>query len=755
MKKILLIILIAFTASLHLNANHLIGGELSYRCEGGSTYKISLSLYRDCNCTNCAEFDNSAILTIFDGNNTFVRTEELILLGTKNILPNISSLCIDETSEFCVESSIGYEYIVNLPPTGSGYKIVYQRCCRNNTITNIIDPGDTGSTYEVVIPPSSSAECNNSAVFNNFPPIAICAGYPFEFDHSATDADGDSLVYELCTPFSGANPQDPQPVTASSPPYDPVVWEDGFSAGNPLVSNPQITLNTSTGQLSGLPVAIGQFVVAVCVKEFRNGILLNTSTRDFQFNVIDCTLAFLSSNCSLPNKIQTEIFYDLNQNKIKEQGEIWVNSLTLQIEPFGILGFPNEQNQGIFFVPPGAYTLSYSLVENPNWLLTSDTSSYSFNLDTINESKIIQFGVYPKEPVSDVQSFIAMPWTRCNDTIQVDIVAKNIGTTIADGTLWFENDNSTVPLFIDEPDTAILPNTFGWFFTDLYPTYNLTKQLNLIIPGPILVELADTSFFQLEDSLRFKSSVDYTDVNGVNNSGNFDYKEIRCSFDPNDKLVHPSRVGDYTLFEEEITYTIRFQNTGNDEAYHIVIKDTIDRNLDMASINLIGSSHLEQLDTKISDGRVFTFIFSDINLPDSTSNPKGSQGYVSYSIKPKTGLAENTVIKNSAAIFFDFNPHIQTNTVKSKMVSEIPIVSVNPDIAIPTIAVWPNPTTGLVKIDGVKKGSYTIFNVFGQQVDSGILQSNTTIDIYAEPKGVYFILVENKGNSIVGRIVKI
>lgn len=753
MRKIQLILIVSIIVNIELNANHLIGGELTYQCEGDNNYNIELSIYRDCNCTMCADFDNPALITIFDGDNNFLQSEELYLTGRRQIPPNINNLCLDALPGICVEKAIGYKKSIKLPPSDNGYHLVYQRCCRNNATANIAAAGDTGSTYHAIIPVDSIAKCNASPVFNSLPPIAICVGYPFEFDHSATDADGDSLSYELCTPFSGATSQNPQPIISTPPPYSPISWETGFSVTNPLISNTQFSLNAFTGQLSGLPTAVGEFVVGVCVKEFRNGVLLNTSIRDFQFNVIDCAIAEFLSTCVRPNKIQTHIFYDVNQNQIKEPEEILINNLSIQIDPLGILGFPNNLNQGIFFVNPGDYAVSYNAENNTNWQLTSDTASHSFTL-MMDETKIVNFGVYPNEQISNIQTVIAAPPTRCNDTIPFDIIAKNIGTTVADGILWFKIDSLAMPVFTIEPDTTIIPNTYGWFFTDLYPSYHFTQTINLAIPGPVLVEQVDTSFFQLAEAIQFQSRVDYNDVNGSQSSTNFEYSEIRCSFDPNDKLVNPSREGNYTLFEEALTYTIRFQNTGNDEAYNILIKDTIDSNLDVTSIQIISSSHLDKLNTKLSDGLVFSFEFRDIFLPDSTSNPTGSQGYVTYTIKPKTRLAENTVIKNSAAIFFDLNPHIQTNTVESRMVSELPVVSVIPQNSLPKLSVWPNPSTGFFTIDEMSNSKYTVFNVFGQTVQNGKFQRNSTFDISTVPKGVYFIQVEKNGHSIVERIVK-
>jgi len=291
LKKLYFFIAVFIITYNQIAANHLIGGELSYKCEGGNTYFIELSIFRDCNCTMCADFDDPASITIFDGGNVFLRSEELNLTGRKRIRPNIDGLCLETVPNVCVEKALGYKKIITLPPSDTGYRLVYQRCCRNNTINNIIQPGDTGSTYEVRIPPRSVAVCNNSPVFDNFPPIVICAGFPLEFDNSATDLDGDSLSYELCTPYRGANPQDPQPKAASKPPYSPIIWENGFDEQNQLGDSMfPLKINPASGKLSGFPSVAGQYVVGICVKEYRNNELLSTSIRDFQLNIEDCDI---------------------------------------------------------------------------------------------------------------------------------------------------------------------------------------------------------------------------------------------------------------------------------------------------------------------------------------------------------------------------------------------------------------------------------------------------------------------------------
>jgi gliding motility-associated-like protein len=192
-----------------------------------------------------------------------------------------------------VEEAV-YQGTINLPPSVTGYTLVYQRCCRNGTISNLISPNDVGSTYTASIPGTTTALCNSNPTFTNFPPIFLCANVPINFDHSASDSDGDSLVYFICSPFDGGSSFNPTPNPPDPPPYLNVPFSAPYSASNPLGGNPPLNINQQTGLLTGTPTTIGQFVVGVCVSEYRNGVFLSTTRRDFQFNIVACQAAIAS-----------------------------------------------------------------------------------------------------------------------------------------------------------------------------------------------------------------------------------------------------------------------------------------------------------------------------------------------------------------------------------------------------------------------------------------------------------------------------
>lgn len=270
----------------NVQATHIVGGELNYRYLGNNQYEIRLTVYRDC-FNGIPNFDNPASLGIFDAFNNLVAEIRLDFPGSFIIPPTINNPCFIPPTNICYERTT-YIDTVNLPPTSQGYQLSYQRCCRNFTIINIISPLATGATYYASIPGTSTFSQNSNPIFNNWPPPFICAGFPFIFDHSATDAEGDSIVYSLCDPFTGADTINPVPQPPNAPPYQPVIYQSPYSVPNLIGGNPPMSINPQTGILTAYPTTQGQFVVAVCATEFRNGIFLSTTRRDFQLNVVPC-----------------------------------------------------------------------------------------------------------------------------------------------------------------------------------------------------------------------------------------------------------------------------------------------------------------------------------------------------------------------------------------------------------------------------------------------------------------------------------
>lgn len=295
-----------------LSAAHIIGGEVTYEClgwangdpsSGQRTYQFYMNIYRDCQ-GGGANFDSSpggsfpATVTIFRESQVSPVTVLSLAAPARNFVdPALGNPCVIVPPNVCVQQGVYTFPPINLPVLDESYYISYQRCCRNNTISNIIAPEASGATYFMELTAAAQSVCNNSPTFNFFPPPVVCANEPLRFDHSATDADGDQLVYELCAPFlgGGLNFNNPTatnglaPDPESRPPYDPVNFLPPlYSPLQPLGPEAGLSIDINTGLITGMPNAIGQFVVGVCVSEFRNGELLSVVRRDFQFNVTNC-----------------------------------------------------------------------------------------------------------------------------------------------------------------------------------------------------------------------------------------------------------------------------------------------------------------------------------------------------------------------------------------------------------------------------------------------------------------------------------
>jgi gliding motility-associated-like protein len=385
MQRCTLFILILFF-SFSLQAFHIVGGEVTYEYLGNNTYEVTLVVYRDCASINGADFDDPAFIGVFTGTGEFHSSYEFYDPFVTPIQTTVDFACTNISASACVEKGV-YVQSISLPPNDAGYYIAYQRCCRNSTIQNLITPDEFGATYAAFIPPSSVAIGNSSPVFNDLPPIGLCVDIPFTFDHSAIDPDGDSLVYEFCTPYHGASQDAPQPVTPSPPPWASVVWSGGFNNGNQITADPVFTIDPVTGLMTGTPTQLGQFVLGVCVKEYRDGVLLSEVRRDFQFNAVSCPSAVLSS------------FSDMSQGVYCEGLEIEFQNLSANAEnflwQFGDGFSSTEFEPTHLFEGVGEFTVS--LISEPGEVC-ADTSTVVYEI-TPNPDPLIQ------EPVLNCPDF--------------------------------------------------------------------------------------------------------------------------------------------------------------------------------------------------------------------------------------------------------------------------------------------------------------------------------------------------------------
>jgi hypothetical protein len=151
---------------------------------------------------------------------------------------------------------------------------------------------------------------------------------------------------------------------------------------------------------------------------------------------------------------------------------------------------------------------------------------------------------------------------------------------------------------------------------------------------------------------------------------------VMASLDPNDKAVFPAgpvSSGYVTSDTNYLDYTVRFQNTGTDTAFNIIITDTLSEHLNLASLQVLSSSHDYNVQLR---NNIVQWSFNDILLPDSNVNEPLSHGYVRYRIKPLPTLTAGTEIKNKAAIYFDYNEAVITNQTITPVINILPVTLV-------------------------------------------------------------------------------
>ena len=398
------VLVLCFVYVQDIKAEHIIGGEVKYECVSRDTvsntvkFFITFTMYRDSK-SGGANFDDNARFGVYRGGNQSWTWLQTILVEKPSSISEVpietDNPCILVPVNVGVQKGI-YTFTITLPISDQNYMISYQRCCRNSTILNLLNPGSTGAAFTTEIDPTAQRSCNTSPNFTNFPPVVICVNRDINFDHSATDMDGDSLVYEFCPSLTaggmdGVNGGDPNSCTGVTPnpmscppPYDDVRFTTPrFTSSQPM--GPNITIDRMTGLISGAPNLLGQFIVGVCVKEYRDGIQIGTLRRDFQFNVTTCEVA-VTADLKATSKTETEF-------NVNSCGDFTINFQNLSTDTRFIQNYYWEfdingtkevfDTRNVSYTFPGLGTYSAVMILNkdiPGLAECSDTANITINV---------------------------------------------------------------------------------------------------------------------------------------------------------------------------------------------------------------------------------------------------------------------------------------------------------------------------------------------------------------------------------------
>ena len=327
-QRLALLFCIVFLLPLSAKSAHLVGGELSYECLGGNQYEISLNVYK--NAASGIDLELVAFIYAIDRDNNTVLDTLFAPQLSLTLLPENDIGCVIGAP--VVETQNGYyQGIMTLPVNGSGYDIVYQRCCRTLNSNNVFTNGGKSSVYILTITREGLISCNDGPDFVNPPPILACNGSRLVYDQSAVDNDGDEITYSWCNPLEGnlttaCDFNGECPATITGPlqvhPFVPLVYGACCNVDFPAsigVPDP-LSVDPVTGLLTGTVGGPAVYQLAICIQEWRNGVLLSSTVRDFQLTVADCEIVIAITDPEYRSCSRT---VDFNNGSIASDNWIW------------------------------------------------------------------------------------------------------------------------------------------------------------------------------------------------------------------------------------------------------------------------------------------------------------------------------------------------------------------------------------------------------------------------------------------------
>lgn len=244
----------------------------------------------------------------------------------------------------------------------------------------------------------------------------------------------------------------------------------------------------------------------------------------------------------------------------------------------------------------------------------------------------------------------------------------------------------------------------------------------------------------LGNNINFVSQINSNSEDDIDVSNNLDVlrREITGSYDPNDKTTVAEVKPEFIQNGEFLDYLIRFQNTGNDTAFTVVVTDTLSADLQWESFELISTSH-EVITSRMDD--ILHFQFNNILLVDSITNEPESHGYIRFKIKPEPTLISGDKVEGEANIYFDYNKPIITNN----MITRILTITALDEIEETTFSVFPNPTTEWINIEG-ELTSWQLLSLEGIPLSNG---TNSQIDMEPYNNGVYLLVIDGQSYKVI------
>jgi uncharacterized repeat protein (TIGR01451 family) len=446
----------------------------------------------------------------------------------------------------------------------------------------------------------------------------------------------------------------------------------------------------------------------------------------------DCNLNYVSGN----------VFYDaLNDGCNPNDVEIPNYFVNVSNGSEETSFFIDEDGQYAIGLESGDYTLS---VLKPNFTSSPTTQSVSFTgQDEILED--IDFCITANQQFEDLSVDI-FPLEDAIPGFETDcqIIVANNGTQIEPNVqVSFEyDDNSQSFVSSTTIPTGNSSNLLTFEIVDLEPFSQDVFEITMVNAVPPTLNGGEVLSFTTQ------VTPDNNDNNIKDNVATHDQTVVN-SYDPNDKMV----VQGEQILDEDIDqymdYRIRFQNLGTANALNVKITDTIDNHLDWTTFQPLSSSHDYRIE--IVDGEQINYYFDNINLPFEDADPEGSNGYITYKIKPKPSVQIGDTFENTAYIYFDFNLPIITNTVVTTVVDELSIDGFD----LSRIKIYPNPVKEKLNLSipfEVNLNAVELFDIQGKLIKS--FENKNELDFSSIQKGIYILRLDTDKGVYNYKVIK-
>ena len=466
------------------------------------------------------------------------------------------------------------------------------------------------------------------------------------------------------------------------------------------------------------------------------------------------------TRCNTPPRLNIEVF-----NSPLSKCRTSIYTVNIKNEGHSLEAHPYVDIQiDSFLIFQNTSHLNYSVLSNNLYRFNLDTlfanQSYSFTFNVLvdcnaltGRTHCVNAKVYPKFICSNnTASYLTATANCLGDSILFEIKNNtNVSSVANKKYLLLENDSiilqNTYQLNANQTKKIGVKNRNA-------STYRLVTYQDPNTPR----EIADSILTKVIEGCTSANNYNTGFVTNFAESDNIADEDINCqqnvaSFDPNDKFASPVGFSDEHFIEKNqpITYTLRFQNTGNYYAFDVILIDSISSNLDIKTLKYIGASHSYSASVI---NNILKITFSNILLPWKSFNEPKSNGYFSFQISPKSTTTDGTKIFNNAKIYFDFNEPVETNTtfhtigtnfIHVKIVSGIPN---NPYRIKSTI--FPNPfnQTATLSFDYHQPTQLTIFSMDGKIVQQYQSTDNFyTIDRKQLSKGMYLYELRKRSDA--------